>query len=160
MTVRGNLDKMQSDDNVTTKEKAELLSSFINMHYKCNMKMACEEIGVPRFQLNRWLQLDAIVIKGCIYLMRSSFPESDDEKNRRTNALDSQLNKEPVFATALEQHIELHYKNANQSMFARDHSVRQQQVFRWVNSGLCVFLLGQVYRLQFVPEKRLLNIQQ
>ena len=141
--------KPTNDKKIEATISAVSLETHLIREFEGNPTNMAKHFGTTGQQIKRWLAVDAVVINDCIYLRKSSFPETAKEKYRREEALFSDVDnpsKDPK-CTTLVEHIQAEYEG-NQTAFAQANKSRQQQVFRWVNHASCVYLCGQVYRYQ------------
>lgn len=117
------------------------LESYLNEKYDGKILELAKATSLSSAQLKRWIQNDAILCGGKVFLKASKFPETKDQAAKRAKKI-----KSGVPAIPLEKEIRVAHSD-NQCDFAEHFETTQQQVSRWYKKE-CIFLMDQVYRMQ------------
>jgi ribosomal protein S16 len=138
-----------TDSNKKIKQtiKARLLQSHLIDRYGLADIPSLAKQMASEYQLNtqmveRWLKNGAVISNEKVFLMKSKFEETEQQKAERIKAL-----RAGVELPLLEEHIEQAH-NGNNSAFARAYKSTQQQISRWVNEKMAYWGDGQVFRMQ------------
>jgi hypothetical protein len=121
--------------------EAVLLSTYLSRNYDGEAKLLSKATSVSVAQIKRWLSKDAVVINEAVFLKASKL--SHDElriETRRASLADGSTSVD------FNDYLRVNY-GSNQSLFADETGLIQQQVNRWTQRD-CVFLEDNVYRKQ------------
>jgi hypothetical protein len=121
--------------------EAVLLSTYLFRNYDGDAKLLSKATNISVAQIKRWLSKDAVVINKAVFLKASKLSDDDRQiETRLTSLADGSISVD------FNDHLRVKY-GSNQSLFADETGLLQQQVNRWTQRN-CVFLENNVYRKQ------------
>lgn len=133
--------KLEASFQTKKKVNAVLLSTYLSEEYSNDEDSFSKATGHQKSKLKSWLEKDAVVAGGHIFLEASKFAKDEEEKVALLNKLDEGMKVETL-ALVLDKKY-----GGSQGEFARKNKTYQQQVSRWANRGALV-IDGHVYRGQ------------
>ena len=123
--------------------KAVALSTYLKRHFRDDTMALATATGIKPYQIRKWLNNNAVLADGKVYLKASKIDETAEQTRSRLKALSTTRGVEgEAFNDMLSRDF-----GGNQSQFAKHYGVHQQQVNRWTKRD-CLFIEEQVYRMQ------------
>jgi hypothetical protein len=121
--------------------EAVLLNTYLSRNYDGEAKLLSKATNISVAQIKRWVSKNAVVINKAVFLKASKLSHDERQMEVCLTSL-----AEGAVSVDFNDHLRVKY-GSNQSLFADETGLLQQQVNRWTQRD-CVFLENNVYRKQ------------